>query len=107
MREAMARCAGDNFFKRVACEQGVGPAVLRGLLGQGTAVSERTAARQGTVAIGSRSRQENASAIRRILERSETWAAFTGTTAVAFSTAARPSMSSRSGTRGSTIRSTT
>jgi hypothetical protein len=34
MREAMARCAGDNFFKRVACEQGVGQQYCEGFWGK-------------------------------------------------------------------------
>jgi hypothetical protein len=34
MREAMARCAGDNFFKRVACEQGVGQQYCEGYWGK-------------------------------------------------------------------------
>jgi hypothetical protein len=34
MREAMARCAGDNFFKRVACEQGVGQQFCEGFWGK-------------------------------------------------------------------------
>jgi hypothetical protein len=34
MKEAMARCAGDNFFKRVACEQGVGLQYCEGYWGK-------------------------------------------------------------------------
>jgi hypothetical protein len=34
MREAMTRCAGDNFFKRVACEQGVGQQFCEGFWGK-------------------------------------------------------------------------
>jgi hypothetical protein len=34
MREAMARCAGDNFFKRVACEQAVGQQYCEGFWGK-------------------------------------------------------------------------
>jgi hypothetical protein len=34
MREAMARCAGDTFFKRVACEQGVGQQYCEGYWGK-------------------------------------------------------------------------
>jgi len=34
MREAMARCAGDNFFKRVACEQAVGLQYCEGFWGK-------------------------------------------------------------------------
>jgi hypothetical protein len=34
MRDAMARCAGDNFFKRVACEQGVGQQYCEGYWGK-------------------------------------------------------------------------
>jgi hypothetical protein len=34
MKEAMARCAGENFFKRVACEQGVGLQYCEGYWGK-------------------------------------------------------------------------
>jgi hypothetical protein len=34
MRDAMARCAGDTFFKRVACEQAVGQQYCEGFWGK-------------------------------------------------------------------------
>jgi hypothetical protein len=34
MKEAMARCAGDSFSKRVACKQGVGLQYCEGYWGK-------------------------------------------------------------------------